>query len=361
MSSNPRGKAICNSLRNRIIEELLKSGSNSLTGIVPWGLYIKIGKQFNITKQTIGNIWKLYVETDSVNVRKNQFRNNRRLLSEEDELYVSQQLLISPCLQHKEIRASLLENSNNLKLDGENSVLSNSTISRTIRKRLPHGDYTRKKVRSSNINRWTAANIIATDNFIQLVQTFDISKLRFMDECGFQPSSANRRFYGYGRRGQSIVNVSKHLTGSNVTLNLVLGFDNIVFGTVQETTSDRFSYMNFWHECLEAYTPTGVKVLEPGCVIIVDNCPTHRFQTEAILKPYLATYGIQYHFLPKYSPEMNPPEYCFNTLKNLLKQTPYSQMVSENLPLAILQSLDSISRQNIIGYFKGVTGNYLNI
>jgi transposase len=182
-----------------------------------------------------------------------------------------------------------------------------------------------------------------------------------MDECGFQPSTANRRFYGYGRKGQSVVNISKHLTGCNVTLNLVLGFDNIIFGTVQETTSDRFSYMNFWHECLEAYTQTGVKVLEPGCVIIVDNCPTHRFQTEDILIPYLATYGIQYHFLPKYSPEMNPPEYCFNKLKTVLKRPPYSHMVSENLPLAILQSLDSISRQNIIGYFKGVTGNYLQI
>jgi hypothetical protein len=279
MFRNGQGKVVPNNIREAIVYELIQCGSDINTGIVKRGLYTTISQKFNITKTSVINIWKRYVQTDSFEPTiKSKVVRKKRLLSEEDELYISQKLLISPCLLQKEIRSSLLQNSNNFNLDKDNTVLCQSTICRTIKSRLPQGEYSRKRVRSSNIRRWTPENITATDDYIAFVQTFDINKLRFMDECGFQPSTANKRFYGYGRKGESIVNISQHLTGSNVTLNLVLGFDNILFGTVQETTSDHFSYMNFWHECLEAYTPTGEKVLEAGCIIIVDNCPTHRFQ-----------------------------------------------------------------------------------
>lgn len=56
-------------------------------------------------------------------------------------------------------------------------------------------------------------------------------------------------------------------------------------------------------------------------VIILDNCKIHHAdiltETWKLLK---MSYGIDYLFLPPYSPFLNPIEYSFNTLKKAVKQ-----------------------------------------
>ena len=59
-----------------------------------------------------------------------------------------------------------------------------------------------------------------------------------------------------------------------------------------------------------------MKTILPGDILVFDNCQTHH---TAEVGSFLATYvaGLHAHllFLPPYSPQLNPIEYAFGTLK----------------------------------------------
>ena len=152
------------------------------------------------------------------------------------------------------------------------------------------------------------------------------------------------------------------MEGPNHTVNLLIGLDGTKFSTVLTGPSDTFSYINFWHEAMNAYSDNGQPVLKPGDIIVVDNCPFHHSQAKQILINYFEDFNITYMFLPRYSPDMNPVESCFMKMKILLKQTYYQNLLANNfVSLAIHDTISEISLGDIRGFYKGCTGNYMNI
>ena len=71
--------------------------------------------------------------------------------------------------------------------------------------------------------------------------------------------------------------------------------------------------------------------------VIVDNCATHRNRGQLILARYLTNQGIEYVFLPTYSPDLNPVEFCFRHIKILLKDSLFIRIAREiSLEYAVL-------------------------
>ena len=74
---------------------------------------------------------------------------------------------------------------------------------------------------------------------------------------------------------------------------------------------------------------------------------------------YLARMGIQYLFLPTYSPDLNPAENCFSKLKSVLKMERFQSVTQANVKVAVGEALKEISTTDIEGYFR-YTG-YINM
>ena len=81
---------------------------------------------------------------------------------------------------------------------------------------------------------------------------------------------------------------------------------------------------------------------------------------QLILGRYLANQGIQYVFLPTYSPDLNPVELCFRHIKTLMKGDPYMRMAKDvSLDYAILRAVMSITPGDARCYFQAC--EYMNV
>ncbi len=58
--------------------------------------------------------------------------------------------------------------------------------------------------------------------------------------------------------------------------------------------------------------------MNPHSVVVLDNCSIHHY-TEVVAT--LNEIGVLVHFLPPYSPDLNPIEEAFSKVKTLLKRT----------------------------------------
>ncbi len=351
-------KSISNDMRELIITDIKELGGNTETGAIPRGVATSVGAKFRLDSWTVTRIWKRFVEMKSVSPLKRGRKDGQgRKLTQEDELYVEQLLTLNPTMYRKEVISKVLQYSNTPDL----LSVSLTTIGRTIKKRLSGGEWTRKKVKSSNQNRWSDDNMRLTQTYFDFISRQDKFSIKFMDEAGVN-LNASKRTYGYAPKGEVAVEISKHVQGPNHTVNLLVGLDGTKFCTVLTGASETYSYINFWHEAMNAYSDTGYAVLRPGDIVVVDNCPFHHSEAERILTDYFEDYNITYMFLPRYSPDLNPVEACFMKMKKLLKQGYYQNLLRDNFVApAVLDTIAEISLSDIFGFYKGCTGNYMNI
>ena len=100
-------------------------------------------------------------------------------------------------------------------------------------------------------------------------------------------------------------------------------------------------------------------IVFPGDIVIVDNCSIHHNRAERVLDQFFGFQGVQYAFLPTYSPDLNPVENCFGQIKKILLQKRYRKILSQNLKLAIINAIKEIQQTDLINFYKH-TG-YINI
>lgn len=97
--------------------------------------------------------------------------------------------------------------------------------------------------------------------------------MKFFDESGFKTTVAHR-FYGHSKIGERAIEVGKFIPNANITLNLYVSLDGPAYFNFVDGPSNAQSFLNFWAEAAETFTPNGVPAIEPGDVIVVDNCNT---------------------------------------------------------------------------------------
>ncbi len=226
---------------------------------------------------------------------------------------------------------------------------------------LSGGEWTRKKVKFSNISRYTPENMDLTRDYFNLISQYDKYTIKFMDEAGVN-TSMGRRKYGYAPKGEVAVDITKHSQSPNYTVNLLVGLDGTKFCTVLDGPSNTYEYVNFFHQAMNGYNDYGRPILQPGDVVVVDNCSFHHSDSERMLKNYFDDYNIEYTFLPKYSPDFNPVEACFMKMKTLLRQRYYQQLLADNfVKPAVMDAIHEISVSDLHGFYKGTTGNYMRV
>ncbi len=136
----------------------------------------------------------------------------------------------------------------------------------------------------------------------------DAERFVFLDETA--ATTAMTRLYGWGRRGERLVDAAP--AGHWKTTTFVAGLRSC--GLIAPLVVDG----PMTGEVFRAYVEQMLApALEPGDVVVMDNRPAHKV---AGVREAIQTAHASLLYLPSYSPDLNPIEQLFAKLKALLRQ-----------------------------------------
>jgi transposase len=166
----------------------------------------------------------------------------------------------------------------------------------------------------------------------------DPKRLVFIDETWVKTNMAPT--HGRCRRGQRLYAKVPHGHWNTTTFVAALRHDGITAPFVLDGPING--------EWFKAYVENVlVPTLSPGDMVLIDNLGSHK--SPKIRKTIEAT-GAELHFLPRYSPDLNPIEMVFSKLKTLLRKA--SERTVEALWNRIGELLSHFSPHECQNYFQ---------
>ena len=164
----------------------------------------------------------------------------------------------------------------------------------------------------------------------------------FLDETGADRRNTLRK-YGYSLRGKTPQDHELLARGERISAIACMSVSGILdVKTVQGTSNGETFYDFVQTHLLPHLMPyNGVN---PHSVVVLDNCAIHHVaEVTAIFEEV----GVLVHFLPPYSPDLNPIEEAFSKLKSILKTEIEGMTDMEAL---ILSSFITISADDCKGW-----------
>jgi transposase len=136
----------------------------------------------------------------------------------------------------------------------------------------------------------------------------DPAKLVFIDETGASTKMA--RLYGRAKRGRRAVGRVPWGHWKTVTFVAGLRRDAITAPFVIDCPMNGVIFVEYIRQCL---APT----LSPDDIVIMDNLSAHKVDE---VREIIEAAGAELRYLPPYSPDLNPIEQGFATLKAHLRK-----------------------------------------
>ena len=258
----------------------------------------KISKNLNISVGTTVNILKLFERTGSVDPKKPRKRPEKSKLDNHHQLYIIGLILENPALYLKDICSKIRE--------ATYTDVSPSTICRML---LSHG-FSRKKIQHIALQRLLSQRAA----YMADISLFSRNMLVWVDETGCDKRDMLRR-YGYSLRGQRAVCRRLIVRGKRVSAVAALSMNGILDFSVTTNKVDGEYFYDFVRGCL---IPNMLPFdgTNSTSVVVMDNCSIHHVEEVKLL---LEEAGILVVYLPPYSPDLNPIEEAFSSVKSFLK------------------------------------------
>ena len=177
-----------------------------------------------------------------------------------------------------------------------------------------------------------------------LIFGFKVSNLVFLDESGCNTDMTRRYAYSFG--GSRAVDSAPLSKPKNTTIFSSIQLDGTLWYTTFSggTTVERFKqYLK------EELLPH----LNCDSVLVMDNMKSHHAKA---VKDLLDNSGVQYIYLPPYSPDLNPIEKLWSKVKAFLRK--FKARTLEELPDAIQNAFRAVTAADCSGWFKSC--NYLH-
>ncbi|KAG0440624.1 Transposable element Tc3 transposase [Dictyocoela muelleri] len=184
----------------------------------------------------------------------------------------------------------------------------NTSIS-SIQRLVKSSGLSRKRIkrRSNTLNSENHKSLVI--EYCARIIGFRNKTVLFLDESGFNLHVSNS--YGYSPINVDAVSFLKPSKGKNISLCAIFSPSGILKYKLIEGA---FNGTFFYEFLTEAYDSN---VLNSDCVLIMDNV---RFHHSPHIKTFFSNNNISYLFLPSYSPELNPIENVFGTLKSYISK-----------------------------------------
>ena len=349
-----QGKPLSQDIRSLIINKIILNGGDHHTGNFP-GKYTDIAHCLGVSSAVVSKIWKRYCQDGTISPKKNR-GGNPSSLSQGDLQYVEFLKKQQPSISYNEIIEKLNEFG-----DLPYGTTSTTALSEAVRHRLPSGEeYSYKKLQPIAQERFTLQNMAYTQLFVNYLGRKDPYTLKFFDECGLKLPRHGTRTYGHAPVGERAVEYQRYAESSNTTVNLMCFLTGVDYVNTVNGGADTIDFLAFFEEAYHSINiRSGRPCLDPGSVIVMDNCATHHNQGGLVLEEFLNDLDIELVYMPAYSPDFNPAEYVFGKIRTVMKYRFRDITTVAQLVQCMYASLDFIMPSDMRGFFE-VTG-YINL
>ena len=199
-----------------------------------------------------------------------------------------------------------------------------------------------QRLRSEFVARWQSAVVAPSQ---------ERGRLFFQDESGVNSGIGANRRYGYAARGRpAVVTQSAKRTSQRHNVLATVGFasDGSAFlgSRVVHGKVDRKRF-------LEHLTDDVLPHLRSGDVLLMDNYSIHKGPQ---VREAVEATGARLEFIPPYSPQYNPIECVFGSMKRWLKGHKYHSRTRLGQPITEQDVGDAlkaaVTKQNLQGWYR---------
>lgn len=170
------------------------------------------------------------------------------------------------------------------------------------------------------------------------MKAWDAGRLVFLDETGIRTDMTRR--YGRSPQGERLVEA---VPAGHWTMTTLLGAirqTRVATAMVIESGTSREVFHAFIEHCL-------LSELTPGDIVVMDNLAAHK---SAGIQELIESTGAEVHYLPPYSPDLNPIEKLWSKLKAHLRKT--KARTRTTLWKAVGNALQTVIPTDCQGYFQ---------
>lgn len=295
---------------------------------VGMGLPIRdVAARLGIGTSTAHRIFQRFQESGEI-APKQPCRNDARILDDRHELFILGILMENPSLYLREICPCIFQ--------ATGVKVSESTVCRVLHR----NKLTRKKIQQVAKQRCTEFRAA----FMAQVLQFDRDFFVWIDETGSDARSHIRKF-GYSLHGQAPIYHRLLVRGQRVSAIAAISTDGLldVELTTGSVNADKFEDFVRGSVIPNMHPFDGTSTKS---IAILDNCKIHHAQG---VKDLFEDAGIILIYLPPYSPDYNPIEEAFSSVKYYLKD--HDELLqSVDDPCIIIQAaFENISSENCNG------------
>ena len=259
----------------------------------------QIATLLHVSERTVTRYVALFYESGDVRSRA---RNNgpQRLLGEFEQLILLRLILANPGIYLHEMQDELVN------MFGVS--VSKATICRTLR----YMGCTRQAMHHVAIQQ----SEVCRGRFMAEISMYDPSMLIWLDETGCDGRNTIRK-YGYSPRGMPCSDRRLLVRGVRYSAIPIVSMEGIHDVYITEGTVNGEGFSEFVrNSLLPILLP--FNNINPRSVVIMDNASIHHVREVSDLIETQA--GARLHYLPPYSPDLNPAEGVFSQMKYIMKQ-----------------------------------------
>ncbi len=173
--------------------------------------------------------------------------------------------------------------------------------------------------------------------FVEIAKKLDPRRLVFIDEAGSH--IAMTRDYARAPRGERAHGSVPRNAGTVTTMIGALDLNGVRALMTIEGATDGEVFETFLVRVL-------ARKLRPGDIVVLDNVGAHRTPN---VRSIIEAAGARVLYLPPYSPDFNPIEFCWSKLKALLKE--FGARTQQALDWAIRRAMDLIGADDAEAWF----------
>lgn len=180
--------------------------------------------------------------------------------------------------------------------------------------------------------------MVQRQTFRENVAPVDRSHLVFLDETGAKTNMTRR--YARAKKGERALDYAPHGHWNTTTLVAGLTLQGAIAPMVLDGPMDRVCFETYVAQIL-------IPTLAPGAIVVMDNLAAHK---SPVIAQMLQAAGAQVWYLPPYSPDYNPIELMWSTIKTALRRA--KARTHEALVEAIANALEDITPQQSQNFFS---------
>ena len=289
----------------------------------------QISMNLCVDESTVRRTVRLFDTTGREDKKKYPSEQSFRKITKPAEFFILQLVLDRPGIYLREIQNELLHE---LGVD-----VTESAICVYLQK----AGFTRQRLRVYAIQRDDDLRAL----FASDVSLYNRDMLLFLDETGTDRRDTLRG-KGYSVRGKPACKQKLLVRGEHVSAMCLMSMDGILSCRIARGGVDGDKFVEFVETCL---MPNVMPFdgTNPRSVIILDNCAIHHVDEVAQL---LQQTGAIIHWLPPYSPDLNPIEEAFSKAKAMMKAMENEMQVIDDIDTIVYSAFSTITASDCEGW-----------